>query len=280
MTSPQQRILISACLAGEPVRYDGRPVPCDHPVLARWRTEGRLLSFCPETAAGLPVPRPPAEIEPGGNGDAVLAGHARVYERDGAEVSAAFVNGAMAAVEAAVTAGISIAVLKEGSPSCGSGAIADGRFAGGRIAGQGVTTAALRAAGVWVFSEQQLDAADACLRQREQTTNTERDRDEWMLSYGRDLTADEIAQLQLSESDIEQIDAQLMGNACTRWRKVAMIIGMAMMALEEQGKRRIGVPDLYYAMRLRTLVADGKLESQGDLYRMRFSEVRLPAGTT
>lgn len=171
MSVSLQHVLVSACLAGEPVRYNGRPVLCDHPVLARWQAEGRVLVCCPEVAGGLPVPRPPVEIESGGDGSAVLTGGARVYERTGADVSAAFVTGATLTVQAAIAAGIRVAVLKEGSPSCGSGAIADGRFAGVRVAGQGVAAAALRAAGVQVFSEAQFDAADACLHQLEQAAN-------------------------------------------------------------------------------------------------------------
>lgn len=168
VTDCRQRILVSACLLGEPVRYDGRAVPSSAPILARWLAEGRVLPYCPETVAGLPTPRLPAEIEPGGDGEAVLAGQARVSARDGTDVTTAFINGATAVVAAAIAAGIRVAVLKEGSPSCGSSAIADGRFAGVRTAGQGVAVAALRAAGISVFSEQQFDAADACLKALEQ----------------------------------------------------------------------------------------------------------------
>ena len=168
VTDCRPRILVSACLLGEPVRYDDRAATSADPILTRWQAEDRVLPFCPETVAGLPTPRLPAEIEPGGDGDAVLAGQARVYERDGLDVTAAFISGATAAVTAAIAAGIRVAVLKEGSPSCGSGAIADGRFVGVRIAGQGVATAALRAAGVHVFNEQQFEAADSCLQMLEQ----------------------------------------------------------------------------------------------------------------
>lgn len=157
------RILISACLLGERVRYNGQPVPCEHPALACWLAEGRVLACCPEVTAGLPVPRPPSEIETGGDGNAVLAGRAQVVERDGGNVTAAFIRGAQAAVEAARAAGIRVAILKEGSPSCGSSAIANGQFAGVRISGEGVTAAALRAAGVRVYSEAQIDDAAADL---------------------------------------------------------------------------------------------------------------------
>ncbi|HEY9269964.1 DUF523 domain-containing protein, partial [Achromobacter sp.] len=59
-----QYVLVSSCLLGNPVRYDGRSASHDNPVLAGWRDEGRVVAVCPEMAGGMPVPRPPAEIEP------------------------------------------------------------------------------------------------------------------------------------------------------------------------------------------------------------------------
>jgi uncharacterized protein YbbK (DUF523 family) len=56
-----QRILISACLMGEPVRHDGSHRRIVHDQLETWMSEGRLVPFCPEVAGGLPTPRPAAE---------------------------------------------------------------------------------------------------------------------------------------------------------------------------------------------------------------------------
>ncbi|WP_228529830.1 DUF523 domain-containing protein [Diaphorobacter caeni] len=156
-------VLVSACLMGVPVRYDGASRPSAHPVLARWRAEGRLRLLCPETEGGLPTPRAPAEIEAGASGADVLVHRARVVDRDGRDVSGAFVLGAERAVRLVRELGIRVAVLKEGSPSCGSSWIADGRFAGVRVEREGVSAAALRAAGVQVFSENQWDEAAMCL---------------------------------------------------------------------------------------------------------------------
>ena len=161
------QILISSCLMSMPVRYDGGSKRCLHPVLARWQDEGRLLWLCPESEGGLPTPRPPAEITSGASGAGVFLGQARVLDGKGSDVSAAFVRGAEAAVKAALAAGIRVAVLKEGSPSCGSAWIADGSFTGVRVAREGVTAAALKAVGVQVFSENQLDEAAACLAEIE-----------------------------------------------------------------------------------------------------------------
>lgn len=160
-------VLISSCLLGNPVRYDGRGVTHDDAVLARWLREGRVVAVCPEVAGGMPIPRPPAEIEPGGSAASVLAGNARVVAVTGDNVTTPFVHGARQALTAAQTHGIRIAVLKEGSPSCGSGYVYDGHFAGRRQPGVGVTAELLRGAGLHVFSEHQWAEAGAFLAQLE-----------------------------------------------------------------------------------------------------------------
>ena len=161
------RVLISSCLLGNPVRYDGRGVPHGDAILARWREEGRVVAVCPEVAGGMPIPRPPAEIDPGENAASVLAGRARVVAVTGDDVTAPFVRGAHEALAAAQARGIRMAVLKEGSPSCGSSYVYDGHFAGLRQPGMGVTAQLLRGAGVHVFSEHQWAQAAAFLAELE-----------------------------------------------------------------------------------------------------------------
>jgi hypothetical protein len=78
---------------------------------------------------------------------------------------------------------------------------------------------------------------------------------------------------QLSESEIRAIDEALLSNALPRWRKVAMIVGLTM---STRPNPRSNIPDVFYAQRVRSLVSDGRLESQGNLAYMGFSEVRLP----
>lgn len=149
----RQRILVSACLLGERVRYNGEPLSCDER-LQRWHEQGRLVMVCPEVAGGLPVPRPPAEAQADG----------RILTRDGNDVSRYFGAGAEAAARLVASQQIRIAILKARSPSCGSGEIYDGSFSGQRIAGDGVTAARLKAMGVAVFSEEQLDQVEALLQ--------------------------------------------------------------------------------------------------------------------
>jgi uncharacterized protein YbbK (DUF523 family) len=161
-----RRVLVSACLLGEEVRHDGGGARCADPVLLRWLAEGRVVPLCPEVAGGLPVPRPPAELS-GGDGGEALAGRARVLTAAGEDLTSAFLAGARAAAEACRERGVALAVLKDRSPSCGTATVHDGSFAGRLVPGQGVTAAALRRAGVRVFSEAQWAEAEACLREIE-----------------------------------------------------------------------------------------------------------------
>jgi uncharacterized protein YbbK (DUF523 family) len=158
-----EKVLVSACLLGAKVRYHGGDARSGHPVLRRWQEEGRLVAVCPERDGGLPTPRPPAEIVGDEGGRAVLKTVALVRTREGADVTAAFVHGAEDALAAARAHGIRIAVLKDGSPSCGTTFIYDGTFTGTRLAFRGVTAALLEQHGIRVFSESEIDAADAAV---------------------------------------------------------------------------------------------------------------------
>jgi uncharacterized protein YbbK (DUF523 family) len=157
------RVLVSACLRGERVRYNGADAAAGNPILDGWLAEGRVVRFCPEVAAGLGVPRPAAEIS-GAGGAAVLEGAARVVTRVGTDVTASFLSGARQALAAAVAEGVQLAVLKDGSPSCGSTFVYDGSFDGTRTRDRGVTAALLERAGIRVFSEAALAQAAEYLR--------------------------------------------------------------------------------------------------------------------
>ena len=156
-----QKILVSRCLLGHRVRYDGGASgPFDQ--LQQWLDEGRVVPLCPEVAGGLPTPRAAAEI-PGGQGGEVLDGQARVITTGGDDVSAEFLSGAYQALELVQKHGIRIAVLKANSPSCGNLLTYDGSFSGVKVSGEGVTAALLKRNGVLVFSEQELAEAAAAL---------------------------------------------------------------------------------------------------------------------
>ena len=158
-----EKILVSACLLGEKVRYHGGDAASAHPTLRRWEKEGRLVSTCPEVAGGLGTPRPPAEIVGDEAGWGVVARAAFVRTRAGIDVTDQFVAGAAAALDAARRHGVRIAVLKDGSPSCGSSFVYDGTFSGTRRAGLGVTAALLQMNGIRVFGDHEIDAAEKWL---------------------------------------------------------------------------------------------------------------------
>ncbi|MEJ6395556.1 DUF523 domain-containing protein [Gymnodinialimonas sp. 2305UL16-5] len=151
-----ERIFVSSCLLGALVRYDGGAKTLDSHLLEKWRAEGRLVPLCPEVTAGLPTPRPAAELEPGARADEVLTGQGRIYDKDGHDMTAAFVRGADLALQTAQKAQCRFALLTDGSPSCGSSYVYRGHFDGTRQPGEGVVAARLRRAGVAVFGQDQI----------------------------------------------------------------------------------------------------------------------------
>jgi len=141
---PMDKILISACFIGARVRYNGKIKALENELLAQWQEQGRLVSICPEVIAGLPVPRPPAEIDVSTN---------KVITCDGLDVTPQFMCGAQLALSLCQKQSIRFALLKESSPSCGSNTIYDGSFSQKKISGAGLTTRLLRQHGIQVFCE-------------------------------------------------------------------------------------------------------------------------------
>ena len=133
------RILISACLLGVCCRYDGASRA--HPDAAALAEKHELIPVCPEQLGGLPTPRPPAERQ----GDMVCT-----RETD---VTMQYRKGAEEALKLYRLTGCEAAILKERSPSCGSGDIYDGTFTGTLRSGDGVTTELLRSSSVSVYGE-------------------------------------------------------------------------------------------------------------------------------
>ena len=158
-----EKVLVSACLLGSPVRYDGIASNFKDETLTHWLGQGRLVSICPEVAGGLPVPRPRAEII-NGNGSLVLKGRTGVIDVNGQNVTNYFLAGAHKALELARFHDIKLAVFKEGSPSCGTGYIHDGSFSGIKKPGKGVAAALLEKNGIRVFSERKISEAKEFLK--------------------------------------------------------------------------------------------------------------------
>jgi len=139
-----EKILISACLVGDKVKYDGHSNYNDKVKLLLEKYE--LVPFCPEVEGGLPIPRKPSERVKDS-----------VKMEDGKDVTKSFEKGAELALNICLYLGIKIAILKENSPSCGSKKIYDGTFSKKLTNGQGVTTELLRKKGIRVISEEEID---------------------------------------------------------------------------------------------------------------------------
>ena len=137
-------VLVSACLLGCPCRYDGKSKPNDA-VLALLERH-TLIPVCPEQMGGLATPRHPAECRDGG-----------VFTQTGADVTEQYRRGAEVALRLAQLYGCTCAILKERSPSCGKGSIYDGSFSRKLVEGDGATAALLKAHGIAVYGESEVD---------------------------------------------------------------------------------------------------------------------------
>lgn len=139
-----EHLLISACLLGLRCRYDGESKPIMQMVALM--EQYHLVPICPEQLGGLPTPRDPAERQ----GSAVRT-------RAGVDVSEQYRRGAQQALHLARLYGCKAAILKERSPSCGSGEIYDGSFTGRLTDGDGVTAALLKENGIAVYGESEIE---------------------------------------------------------------------------------------------------------------------------
>ena len=137
-----ENVLISACLLGFECKYCGGSNKLPEQQLAALRERFRLIPVCPETAGGLPTPRDPSER---------LGG--KVVSNQGRDVTAQYQKGAETALCLARRYGCKAALLKEKSPSCGSGLIYDGSFTGTLVTGDGVAAQMLKEEGLIVFGE-------------------------------------------------------------------------------------------------------------------------------
>ncbi len=139
-----RRVLVSSCLLGAYCRYNGEQAACEG--IDRLIDVAEIVPVCPEIYGGLPTPRLPSERRDG-----------RVFMKDGTDVTAEYVRGAREALRIADALGIRYAVLKERSPSCGSGVIYDGTFSGTRVPGDGVAAELFKKHDIAVYGESGID---------------------------------------------------------------------------------------------------------------------------
>lgn len=137
-------VLISACLCGCNCKYNGKNNLNEK--CLKILKEKKGIPVCPEQLGGLKTPRVPSEIK-----------EEKVITKDLEDVTKNFVNGAKEALKLAKLVDCKIAILKDGSPSCGSNYIYDGSFTGNKVEGRGITAKLLEENGIKVISENELD---------------------------------------------------------------------------------------------------------------------------
>jgi len=148
------KILISACLLGENVKYDGNNNSIlENPFIKKLLNLNMLISICPEVEGGLQIPRVPVEIIDN-----------RAINKIGEDKTIFFQKGAQKALNLCKKHDIKYAILKFRSPSCGSNQIYDGTFSHTLINGDGICAKLLKENGISVFSEKNISELEVILK--------------------------------------------------------------------------------------------------------------------
>ena len=144
-----KKVLISSCLLGENVKYNGgNNSIINNPFIQFLKSQNLLVSVCPEVEGGLPIPRIPVEIK-----------NNRAINRIGEDKTKEFNHGAKIALKKSIKNGIEMAILKSRSPSCGATKVYDGSFSNKLIYGDGISAKLLKENGISIFTEEELEEA-------------------------------------------------------------------------------------------------------------------------
>lgn len=142
----KKKILVSSCLLGMKINYEGKAHPVDE--LRQLFLQAQAIPVCPEVLAGLPIPRDRAEI-------IMVNGERKVYNDKEIDLTEAYTLGAQRTMDTARASGVKIAIVKSKSPSCGCGKVYDGTFSGNLVDGDGITVALLKENGIRVITEEE-----------------------------------------------------------------------------------------------------------------------------
>ncbi len=135
------KIMASACLLGRNCKYNGGN-NLDEKVIAFLQGH-EVIPVCPETLAGLGIPRVPMEIVNG-----VL------INQEGVVVDAPVRRAVAQILEE--NRDVDMAVLKSRSPTCGVKQVYDGTFSGTLVDGSGTLAQALKDAGIQVIDAEDI----------------------------------------------------------------------------------------------------------------------------
>jgi len=139
-----EKIIISSCLLGNNCKYNG--LNNYNSLVEELKKYYELIPICPEVFGGLNIPRDPSEIK----GDMVIS-------KNNKDVTNEFYLGANIALDIAKKNNIKIAILKEGSPSCGNNYIYDGTFTKTKINGSGITARLFKDNNIKIYTENEID---------------------------------------------------------------------------------------------------------------------------
>lgn len=141
-------IIISACLCGCNCKYNGKNNKNEQCV--NLFKKGKAVLICPEQLGGMTTPRPPSEIKK-------IDGKEYVFTNENKDVTSHFKKGAEESLNIAKLIDAKVAILKNGSPSCGSTLIYNGNFENKKIKGEGFTAKILKENGIKVYSEDDIN---------------------------------------------------------------------------------------------------------------------------
>lgn len=117
------KILMSSCLTGQKVMYDGRDFLKNYYKDIIENPNFEVVHFCPENVV-LGTPRNNMLIHEG-NGHDVWSGSAKVLDTEGRNLTNEIKDGAMKMLEFAKVEKPDLIILTDGSDSCGSSVILD-----------------------------------------------------------------------------------------------------------------------------------------------------------
>lgn len=141
-------IIVSACLANIPCRFDGKAKPNQY--IIDLVAQGKAITVCPEELGGLSTPRVPAEQQ----GDKIIS-------KEGKDLTEAFYLGAEKALAIALENNCTKAILKSKSPSCGCGKVYDGSFTNKLTKGDGVFCEILKKSAIKVQNNENIPLSEA-----------------------------------------------------------------------------------------------------------------------
>ena len=136
----KEKLLISSCLLGNNVKYNGKNNYVEG--IYKLKDLYDLVIVCPEVMGGLSIPRIPSEII-----------NDEVINKEKINVTKEFNKGKDIVLDLVKKYDIKKALLKDGSPSCGSTYIYDGTFTGKKIKSLGITSRFLKELNIKIYTE-------------------------------------------------------------------------------------------------------------------------------